>query len=300
MIKKTFSTIILILFWYNSLFCQQISISITPENLNVGETLQITITAKNEKIKTYGNFPEVNGLKKVGISSASSTNFINGKMSSSQEIIQNYIAIKEGVINIPLFEIEVNGYKITSNKKLINVDNKKPEENNNNNPFNNFFDPFKDNFFDRNQDEFIDVEADAFLSLNTNKKIIKVGEGFNTTLSFFVSEDNMADMRFYDLGKQLTEILKKIKTSNCWEENFNIENINSIPVIIKNKKYNQYKIFEATDYPFNTDDITFPQLELELIKYKVSKKLKPISLRQEGDTNTEAGGKYSDSDNCTI
>ena len=119
MIKKTFSTIILILFWYNSLFCQQISISITPENLNVGETLQITITAKNKKIKTYGNFPEVNGLKKVGISSSSSTNFINGKMSSSQEIIQNYIAIKEGVINIPLFEIEVNGYKITSNQKLI-------------------------------------------------------------------------------------------------------------------------------------------------------------------------------------
>ena len=273
MIKKTFSTIILILFWYNSLFCQQIRISITPENLNVGETLQITIIAKNEKIKTYGNFPEVNGLKKVGISSSSSTNFINGKMSSSQEIIQNYIAIKEGVINIPLFEIEVNGYKITSNKKLINVDNKKPEENNNNNPFNNFFDPFEDNFFDRNQDEFIDVEADAFLSLNTSKKIIKVGEGFNTTLSFFVSEDNMADMRFYDLGKQLTEILKKIKPSNCWEENFNIENINSIPVIINNKKYNQYKIFEATYYPFNTDDISFPQLGLELIKYKVSKKL---------------------------
>ena len=83
----------------------------------------------------------------------------------------------------------------------------------------------------------------------------------------------MADMRFYDLGKQLTEILKKIKPSNCWEENFNIENINSIPVIINNKKYNQYKIFEATYYPFNTDDISFPQLGLELIKYKVSKKL---------------------------
>ena len=81
MIKKTFFIIILILFWSTYLFCQQISVSITPDNLNVGETLQITITAKNEKIKTYGNFPEVNGLKKVGISSSSSTNFINGKMS---------------------------------------------------------------------------------------------------------------------------------------------------------------------------------------------------------------------------
>ena len=32
-------------------------------------------------------------------------------------------------------------------------------------------------------------------------------------------------MRFYELGKQLTEIIKKIKPANCWEENFNIENI---------------------------------------------------------------------------
>ena len=52
MIKKTCSKIILILFWSTYLFCQQRSISITPENLKVGETLQITITAKNEKIKT--------------------------------------------------------------------------------------------------------------------------------------------------------------------------------------------------------------------------------------------------------
>ena len=79
-------------------------------------------------------------------------------------------------------------------------------------------------------------------------------------------------MRFYELGRQLTEIIKKIKPSNCWEENFNIENINSIPVVINNKRYNQYKIFEATYYPFNNENIYFPKLELELIKYKVSKR----------------------------
>ena len=79
-------------------------------------------------------------------------------------------------------------------------------------------------------------------------------------------------MRFYELGRQLTDILKKIKPGNCWEENFNIENINSIPVVINNKRYNQYKIFQATYYPFNNEDINFPSLELELIKYKVSKR----------------------------
>ena len=150
-------------------------------------------------------------------------NFINGKVSSSQEITQNYIALKEGEIIIMPFKIKVNGNEVRSIKKTILVNKKKLQQQKQ--PFNNFFDPFEDNFFNRNQDEFIDVEADAFLSLNTSKKIIYVGEGFNTTLSFFVSEDNVADMRFFDLGKQLTTILKKIKPSNCWEENFNIENI---------------------------------------------------------------------------
>ena len=79
-------------------------------------------------------------------------------------------------------------------------------------------------------------------------------------------------MRFYELGRQLTDIIKKIKPSNCWEENFNIENINSKPIILNNKRYNEYKIFEATYYPLNNETIQFPSLELELIKYKISKR----------------------------
>jgi len=270
MIKNIFYIAFLFLCFNIKAFSQEISISISPQNLNFGELLHISIISKNEKIKTYGNFPEINGFKKAGLSSSSSTNFINGKVSSSQEITQNYIALKEGEIIIMPFKIKVNGNEVRSIKKTILVNKKKLQQQKQ--PFNNFFDPFEDNFFNRNQDEFIDVEADAFLSLNTSKKIIYVGEGFNTTLSFFVSEDNVADMRFFDLGKQLTTILKKIKPSNCWEENFNIENINSVPVIINNKKYNQYKIFEATYYPFNNQDISFPILKLELIKYKISKR----------------------------
>jgi hypothetical protein len=42
--------------------------------------------------------------------------------------------------------------------------------------------------------------------------------------------------------------------------------------MINNKRYNQYKIFEATYYPLNNESINFPMLELELIKYKISKR----------------------------
>ncbi len=255
------------------LFSQDINIKIFPEKLSISNTLQITLTIKNEQIKKYSQFPEIKGFKKSGISSSSSTNFINGKMTSSQSIIQNYTSIESGTFFIDPFTIEVNGKRAVFKGIKIEVDDiyNEPKQS----PFNNFFDPFDDpfdNFFDRNNEEYYEVEADAFLSLNTDKKNVYVGEGFNTNLSFYVSENNVADMRFYELGKQLTEIIKKIKPPNCWEENFNIENINSIPVMINNKRYNQYKIFEATYYPLNNESINFPMLELELIKYKISKR----------------------------
>ena len=255
------------------LFSQDIDIKISPEKLSIGNTLQITLTIKNEQIKSYSQFPEIRGFRKSGISSSSSTNFINGKMTSSQSIIQNYTSTETGTFFIDPFTIEVNGTRANVKGIKIEVDNSYNEPKQS--PFNNFFDPFDDpfdNFFDRNNEEYYEVEADAFLSLNVDKKNVYVGEGFNTTLSFYVSENNVADMRFYELGKQLTEIIKKIKPPNCWEENFNIENINSIPVVINNKRYNQYKIFEATYYPLNNEKIKFPKLELELIKYKISKR----------------------------
>ena len=255
------------------LFSQEINVEISPKKISLGNNLKITVTIYNGKINSYGPFPEIDGFRKSGVSSSSSTNFINGRRSSSQSIIQNYIPTNIGKFNIPSFTLSVNDKNINVDSAIIEVNDSKSSPNNS--PFNNFFDPFNDpfdNFFDRNNEEFYEVEADAFLSLSTNKKSVFVGEGFNTTLSFYVSENNVADMRFYELGRQLTDIIKKIKPSNCWEENFNIENINSKPITLNNKRYNEYKIFEATYYPLNNETIQFPSLELELIKYKISKR----------------------------
>ncbi len=264
---------LVLLLKYNYSYSQDINVSITPEKLSIGNNLKITVNVNNNQIRNYGPFPEIKGFRKSGISSSSSTNFINGKMSTSQSITQNYTAVEIGEFEVPNFLIQVNDKSISVKGKKIIVDENYNEPKQS--PFNNFFDPFSDpidNFFNRNNEEFYEVEADAFLSLSTDKKSVYVGEGFNTTLSFFVSENNVADMRFFELGKQLTEIVKKIKPASCWEENFNIENINSVPVTINNKRYNQYKIFEATYYPLNDKTINFPKLSLELIKYKVSKR----------------------------
>jgi hypothetical protein len=78
-------------------------------------------------------------------------------------------------------------------------------------------------------------------------------------------------MQFHDLGKQLSDILKKLKPANCWEENFNIENIEGEHIQIGNKGYTQYKIYQAAFFPLNNQPVIFPSTGLEMIKFKVAK-----------------------------
>lgn len=62
-----------------------------------------------------------------------------------------------------------------------------------------------------------------------------------------------------------------MKPSNCWEENFNIENIEGESVNIQGKGYTQYRIYQATYYPLNAESVVFPSVGLEMIKFKVAK-----------------------------
>ena len=89
---------IIILFHFYDTSSQEITVNINPKKVSIGGQLKISLNIENEQIKSYGEFPEIDGFSKTGISSSSSTNFINGKRSSSQSIIQNYIAKETGVL----------------------------------------------------------------------------------------------------------------------------------------------------------------------------------------------------------
>jgi hypothetical protein len=168
---------------------------------------------------------------------------------------------------VPAFKMKINDQIISSPGKKIKVG--APIQNQQRDPFKNLFE--KDDFFGRGETEFVDIKDVAFLAVTTNKSEVYVGEGFTTALSFYVAENNRAPLQFYDLARQLSEILKKVKPSNCWEENFNIENIQGETVTLNGASYTQYKLYQATFYPLNSQSIIFPSVGLEMIKFKVAK-----------------------------
>jgi len=249
---------------------QNMEIVLGPDAIGENQVWTITITVTNENLRTYENPPEFEGLRRRGTSTQSQTSIVNGQISSSYSVVINYQPTRQGIVTIPAFRIKVNGKEVSTPGKRVKVG--PPVQMQAQDPFRGIFDrdPFED-FFGKRETEFVDVKEEAFLALSTSKDEVYVGEGFTATLSFFVSESNKAPMQFHELGEQLTGLLKKLRPEACWEENFNIENIEGEHVLISGKDYTQYRIYQAAFYPLNSTAIVFPSVGLRMIKFKVAK-----------------------------
>ncbi|MGF1638387.1 MAG: BatD family protein [Cyclobacteriaceae bacterium] len=248
---------------------QNIRIVLGPDEVALNQYFTITLEVQNERLQGYDNFPEISGFEKRGTSSSSSMNWVNGQVSSTQSIVQNYLPQSEGTYRLPPFTMTINGQKVSSPGKTIRVVAARQQRQQRYDPF--AFDPFEEFFGQREETEFIEIKDDAFFALTTDKDEVYVGEGFTMSLAFYVSETEQAPLQFYETGQQLGEILKTLRPANCWEENLNIENINKETVTIGNKRYGQYKIYQATYFPLNKQPIHFESVPLKMIKYKVAK-----------------------------
>ena len=270
-INVLFTALVLLFSGFSVAQEKKIEITLGPDEIGENQIFTITLTVQNDKIKSYDNFPDIEGFVKRGQSTSSQTSIVNGQISSSQSVVMNYSATRQGSFSLKPFSLQVNGEKVSSPGKTIKVG--PPVQTRSNDPFRNFFDrdSFEDMMGRRAEPEFVDVKDDAFLGLSTSKNEVYVGEGFNVVLAFYIAETNQASLQWHELNKQLTEILKKIKPANCWEENFNIENINGEPVSLGGKNYTQYKIYQANFYPFNTEKIEFPSVSLEMLKFQVAR-----------------------------
>ncbi|BDD05381.1 BatD family protein [Aureibacter tunicatorum] len=247
---------------------QEVNISLGPNKIAKNQTYKVTITVSNGQIQNYSEFPDIAGFMKRGTSSSSSTNIVNGQMSFTQSISQSYLPQKEGTFVLHPFEMDVNGKKVKSQGARIVVGPAAAQQQRN------YYDPFADFFGNRTQQrqptEFVDVKEDAFFAITTDKKEVYVGQGFNLRAAFYVALENKAPLDFYDINNQLSEILKQIKPTNCWEETFD-NRLGPDRVEINNKVYQRYNLFQASYFPLNTNPIEIPAMPLKMIKYKVAK-----------------------------
>ncbi|WP_026955911.1 BatD family protein [Algoriphagus vanfongensis] len=260
--------VLLGLLFTGNLYAQEVEVELGPDQIGLNETWTIKISVANEKIKSYDQFPEIQGFQKQGTSQSSSMNVINGQVTSSHSFIQYYKPARKGTFTLPAFSMTVNGKSIDVQGKNITVG----DAVSNQSSAGSSFDPFAD-FYNRSagEPEYVEVEDEAFFSVTVDKEEVFAGEGFNLTLAFYMSENNQAPFNFYKPGDQLDQVLKKIKPANVWEENYNISNIEPEQVSINGKRWVRYKVYEATFFPFSEGKIEIPSIPWEMIKYRVAK-----------------------------
>lgn len=270
---KRFLLFVTVLFIsFTKSLAQEVSITLGPTSIALNQYYTITITVTNDQISKYSHFPDIQGFKKRGTSSMSSTNITNGSVTSSTSIVQNYVAEKEGKFVLKPFKMSINGKEAVSQGATITVGAASQAQRRS--PFDDEFDPFEDFFGRRNNTpkEYVDVQDDAFFAVQTDKKSVWRGEGFLMMVAFYVSETNRAQLQFpNNFNQQIIDLLKKVKPATCWEENFDIHEIVPEPVTINGKRYRRFKVYQAMMYPINTQTIKIPSVHLDMIKYKEAK-----------------------------
>jgi hypothetical protein len=247
-------------------------VEVGANKINLNQYFVLSITVKNEENRPKCVFPEINGFKKRSISFATLPNTSNGKTTLDQKVSQEYMPNKTGNYAGQNLKIMVNELSLpvpAFNVQVAGADQAESEDN------------FKD-FIDGSAYDFVDVKDDAFFAITTNKQRLYVGEGFILTIAIYISKSNKAELNFFNENLQLDAVIKKIKPKNCWEENLGITEIKGNKLInIGNKKYFQYKIYQAVYYPFNNQPIVIPSQKWQMQKFKIAKDQDVSKLKKE-------------------
>ena len=260
-----------------------VSLIIGEKNITLEDPFIVTVIVKfvGDAQTPESTFPDLPNFTKRGFSKSTSRSFVSGQPISTCTITQNYAAKKEGNFKVPNFKVTINGLDLKSEGfvvkvgKVINPEKKNPSNEETNllkdNP------DKKEDFTDfiegntKSELDNLNAKEDAFLSLTTSKSNPYVGEGFTISLAFYVADNNTAEIQFDHNEVQIPAIIKKIKPENCWEESFGITETQQSQVVIKGKKYTQYKFYEATFYSLNNKPTIFPSVDFRLQKFITEK-----------------------------
>lgn len=229
------------------------SVVFSSTEITLQEPFTISVKVTGLEQVPLISFPdEIKNFHKRESSRSSFTSKIGGVTIITYTISQNYYPIKTGIFNTGPLEILVNKQVLRSEGTTVLVK--------------------KDT--DLSQEEELieepvielgtEVKKGAFLAVSVNKRRVYVQEGFNLRLSLLVSESNTAEMDFYEVEKQLEKILKVLKPANCWEENFGIQEIPAIPIEIGGENFTEYRIYQASFFPLNTQSIQIPAVSLTM------------------------------------
>ena len=115
------ATLFVVLFFLHQASAQNITLSLGRSEIGANEMLEMSLTVTGERLQNYSNCPEITGFTKRGKSNSTRTNIVNGQITQSQTITQNYSPNKQGTFKVPSFTMTVNGKEVSFSGATVTV-----------------------------------------------------------------------------------------------------------------------------------------------------------------------------------
>jgi len=255
---KLYALLNIILCFSGMLFAQSINdastIELGSKNLTLDQPFLISVVLRDAETRPSVIFPEINGLEKRSKSATSAVSTVDGRKVVIQTITQEYFATKPGNYLIPEFTISINNLKLQSDEAMVVFSKAANAEA-----------PVSTSLTSNFEEELEDPSEGIFLSVQTDKKVTYIRQGFALRISLYIAENAPVQMEFYRFNEQLQAILKKLRPANCWEENVGLEEIAKRKVTIKGRRYTEYNMYQARLFPITIEDIEFPAVTLQML-----------------------------------
>jgi hypothetical protein len=246
-----------------------------PPSFSINDYFTISFLLRGAPLERYSAFPEIEGFKKSGKSSTTTTRIVAGARSTELTITQRYAAYAEGEFTLKPFSMTINGLAVRSAGLTLKVGPQAaaatPAPSSGATP------PagigLLDQLFGKPKvQDYVEPKDQAFLALVPDKERVYVGQGLHVGLYFYLTPQDQGLLEFYDFAGQLPNIIRQLRQRTVWEETFDEQEIVPENVQVAGKSFLRYRLYEAELYPLNAQPLSFPVVPLRMVKYRVAKK----------------------------
>ena len=252
-----------------------------PAALPVTGIFTLGFRLRGAALERYSAFPELEGFKKNGKTSTTTTRIVQGRRFSDLTITQRYMPYGEGDYPIKPYQLTVNGVVLRSSAATVHVGPApavlpptltKPA-----NPAA----PLQavgdlDKLLGKPKPAlFEEVPDQAFLAVVPEQPSVFVGQGVRVGLFFYLAPADQAALAFYDFNDQLTRLLRLLQQPSAWQSPGPEPSVTPDTIRRAGKLYLRFRLAESTYYPLTAQPLRFPPLALTMLKYKLLKKALP-------------------------
>lgn len=264
-----------------------VSLELGRSSFPINEYFTIAFRLSGAPLERYSAFPDIEGFKKSGKTSTTTTRTVAGRSTVELLITQRYAAFAEGEFVLKPFALTVNGQTVRSAGATLRVlPQAAPAAASPATP------PAKplqgigllDQLLGKPKaQEYEEPRDNAFLRLEPDKATAWVGEPVHVGLYFYLAPSDQGLLDFYRFAEQLPPILRQLRQPTAWVETFDETDIRPDSVRLGGKVFLRYQLHEAVYYPLSAKSLEFPAVALQMKKYRLAKRpVEGLDNRLEG------------------